>query len=293
VSIGLRITIGIATRGRPAVLAETLSLIARQTLQPDRILICHVDPSDIEGIVPSISVEYLQSSAGSAHQRNVLLDAAGDCDVMLFLDDDFFPAPRYVEMVSDIFSIHQDIVVATGTVIADGATGPGLSCEAARRILAGDIYRGNWPGLAATWGGYGCNMAIRMTTVRYNGIRFDERLPLYGWWEDIDFTRRLGAHGQIVRVGAARGVHLGAKGGRTSGVRLGYSQVANPFYMARKGSVSWHAAVRKAGSNVLMNVARFAWPESYVDRRGRLRGNVIAFRDWLLGRLNPENIIEL
>ena len=53
-------------------------------------------------------------------------------------------------------------------------------------------------------------MAIRMSAAQ--GMRFDENLPLYGWQEDIDFTRRLGRHGRQVSTGAVTGVHLGGHG---------------------------------------------------------------------------------
>jgi hypothetical protein len=42
-----------------------------------------------------------------------------------------------------------------------------------------------------------------------------------------------------------------------------------------------------------MNVVRAGWPEAYVDRRGRLHGNVLALRDLLTGRMAPERILEL
>jgi hypothetical protein len=42
-----------------------------------------------------------------------------------------------------------------------------------------------------------------------------------------------------------------------------------------------------------MNVARAARPEAYVDRRGRLVGNVLALRDLVTGRMAPERILEL
>ena len=32
-----------------------------------------------------------------------------------------------------------------------------------------------------------------------------------------------------------------------------------------------------------MNAARFTWPEAYVDRRGRLLGNMLALRDLATG----------
>jgi len=34
-------------------------------------------------------------------------------------------------------------------------------------------------------------------------------------------------------------------------------------------------------------------PEPWVDRRGRVRGNLMAFRDLLRGRLDPRRILEI
>jgi hypothetical protein len=41
------------------------------------------------------------------------------------------------------------------------------------------------------------------------------------------------------------------------------------------------------------NLARSGWPEPYVDRRGRLRGNLLALRDLAAGRMTPERVLEL
>jgi GT2 family glycosyltransferase len=142
--------------------------------------------------------------------------------------------------------------------------------------------------------GYGCNMALRLAPMRAHGLRFDERLPLYGWQEDVDLSRRLAAHGRVVKLQRARGVHLGVKQGRGSGLRLGYSQVANPLYLSgKKCGYPWRRALSHLGCNLAMNLARAAWPEPYVDRRGRLRGNLLALRDLLLGRMVPERVLEL
>jgi GT2 family glycosyltransferase len=129
--------------------------------------------------------------------------------------------------------------------------------------------------------------------MRAHRLAFDEALPLYGWYEDIDLCRRLAPHGRIVRVPAARGVHLGTKLGRTSGLRLGYSQIANPAYLARKGSYAWRRAAASMARNLAANLARSAAPEPWVDRSGRLRGNLIALSDLLRGRADPGRILDL
>jgi GT2 family glycosyltransferase len=136
-------------------------------------------------------------------------------------------------------------------------------------------------------------MAMRTSIVRKLGVRFDERLALYGWYEDIDFTRRLASHGKIVQVVAARGVHLGVKLGRTSGRQLGYSQVINCVYLAHKGSYPWDAAFRSISRHLLVNFVRSFWPEAWVDRRGRLAGNLMAIWDVCRGIMAPERVLVL
>jgi len=133
-------------------------------------------------------------------------------------------------------------------------------------------------------------MAMRAHAVRRSATRFDERLPLYAWYEDIDFTRRLGQHGKIVRVPAARGVHLGVKLGRTSGRQLGYAQVINCIYLAKKGTLPWDHALRSILRHFAINFVRSFWPEAWIDRRGRLSGNLVALWDMCRGITMPERI---
>lgn len=295
----LRIAIGIATRGRPAILRETLREIGLQTVKPDRIVICHTAPEDVAGLQDSPAaeglppLETLTAPSGLPRQRNAILDVLGDCDAVLFLDDDFLMAPRYVESVAATLQAFPDVVVTTGRTIADGARGPGYSPEQARVMIRDDREPGALIDILPASHGYGCNMAIRLSPCRTHGLRFDERLPLYGWSEDVDFTHRLGRHGRMVKLAGARGVHLGTKQGRTSGRRLGYSQVANPIYLMGKGSYSLPRAAGSVGRNLAANLVKSLRPEPYVDRRGRLRGNMLAVMDLLRGRLDPERVLKI
>ena len=288
-----RIAIGIATVGRAPILRETLLELRRQSRPPDRVIVCGTQPADIEGAEQAYpGLTLLSSQPGLPRQRNAVLRAAMDADIMLFLDDDFLPERHYLAAIERCMSEEPRIVVATGMVLADGIGGPGLSAEAGRAVLrdAAPARRGRVP----TFSGYGCNMALRMAAMRAQDLRFDERLPLYGWQEDVDLCRRLAPFGDVVQVADARGVHLGVKRGRGSGVRLGYSQVANPLYLAGKRSgYPFGRAARHVARNLAMNIVRAAWPESYVDRRGRLRGNLIALRDLLRGRMQPERVLDL
>ena len=76
-------------------------------------------------------------------------------------------------------------------------------------------------------------------------------------------------------------------------MRLGYSQIINPVYIVLKGNMSFAYAFRLAARNVLANLVKSIRPESYVDRRGRLRGNLIGMLHLVTGRLTPEYILEL
>jgi hypothetical protein len=96
-----------------------------------------------------------------------------------------------------------------------------------------------------------------------------------------------------VRTNLFAGVHLGVKSGRTSGKRLGYSQVVNPLYLARKGTFPWAPAVRLVIRNLLANTIRSMAPEPYVDRRGRLLGNLVGLRELLSGKAHPTRILRL
>jgi len=116
---------------------------------------------------------------------------------------------------------------------------------------------------------------------------------LYGWQEDIDFTSQLRRFGRIVGLSTLMGVHLGSKSGRESGIRLGYSQVANPVYLMRKGTVPASFALEIMGRNVVANMIKSLWPEPYADRRGRLKGNLLAAGHLFLGRIDPEYILKL
>lgn len=290
---GLRVAIGIATRGRADILAQVLADLPLQTVQPDRVIVCGTELADIGDVSAFPGVETLLTTSGLPRQRNAILDVIGDSDVVLFLDDDFLMAPWYIEATLEALRRDPRLVVTTGLLYADGVKGPGFSPAEGRAIIAENATNSYASGVQAAQHGYGCNMALRLAPVQEHRLRFDERLPLYGWSEDVDFTHRLGRYGRLGKVFGAQGVHLGVKSGRTPGHKVGYSQVANPLYLFGKGSYSLGRALRSVGRNMLANAARAFRPEPFIDRRGRLRGNVIALFDLVRGRMRPERILEL
>jgi len=288
----MRLVVAIPTFGRAAQLARLVDHLAGQTRPPDAVIVSAPDAGHIAlPDRPAFPVRLVFGPAGSSHQRNAALDAiADDADIVTFFDDDFVPAADYLERIERAFVAHDDVVVAMGDVILDGAHGAGVSWEEA---LAAIAAAGPVAGTALIdhVGAYGCNMSIRVP--RIEGLRFDERLVLYGWQEDIDFTSQLRRRGRVVCVRAIRGVHLGIKTGRVSGLRFGYSQVVNPIYLIRKGSVPASFALPLLARNLAANVLRSVRPEPWVDRRGRLRGNLRAIAHVLRGRVEPEHVLKL
>lgn len=274
------------------MLAETLAELERQCRRPDRLVVCGAAPADLAGLDPA-HAELITAPLGTSRQRNAVLAMIGDCDVVVFFDDDFLPAPGFLAAMEAAFLADPALVAATGHVVADGIKGPGLSPAEGRALLRADpgVPPGAQP--VPAYNAYGCNMALRLAPMRAHGLAFDPDLPLYGWYEDIDLCRRLAPHGRILALPGARGVHLGVKSGRTSGLRLGYSQIANPVYLARKGSYEWRRALWSMARNLGANLLHAPVPERYIDRRGRLRGNLLALADLLRGRCDPRRILAL
>lgn len=291
----LKISVGIATAGRREILAETLRELSHQTRLPDCVFVCPAAEKDCDSTQAAelpCPVLVVRGRRGLSAQRNAVLDAAQGFDVLVFFDDDFFAAPSYLGELEQSFAAQPAIVAMSGQVIADGVTGPGMKVASARAIL--DSFR-EPPGdqiLTNLYNVYGCNMAVRLAPVHAHGVRFDEKLPLYGWLEDVDFSRQLARYGRIVKNRRMVGVHLGTKGGRVSGVRFGYSQIANPLYLWRKGTFRLDLALRQMSRNLLANFAKVIRPEPWVDRRGRVVGNMLGFLDLIRGRLHPTRILD-
>lgn len=292
----MKIAVGIPTIGRAPILVETLRELALQTRQPDAIIVCGTKSSDLTGVADAApDAVMLITGAGLPRQRNMIVDATALFDVIVFFDDDFLPSPGYLSEIERCMISDPGIVVVTGKVIADGINGPGLTPEAGRRILK-DLAEKPLARLGSvpTFSGYGCNMAVRLLPMRLHLLRFDERLPFYGWQEDVDLSRRLARFGRVVLLNDAQGIHLGAKSGRGSGVRLGYSQVSNPIYLAgKRQGYPLRRAITHILKNMAMNTAKASWPEPHVDRRGRLIGNILALRDLMAGKMRPEKVLEL
>lgn len=287
----------VSTRGRPDIVASLVKQLGEQTRPPEHIFIIATHADDIARLDQSQkNLTVRLGRPGSTFQRNDGLALAGSrFSYIVFFDDDFVPSRFWLERMEAILESRPDVAGLTGTVLADGTRTAGIRLDDAQSMVGlhdASPTQGGVPHERFAFGSnVGCNMAYRYSAM--HDITFDERLPLYAWHEDSDFRGQVERRGLFVRADDLWGVHLGHKQGRGSGVTLGYSQVANAVYLAKKGTVPSRFLAEIASKNVIINALRSFRPEPFVDRRGRLRGNMIALADLVRGRLAPERILEL
>lgn len=299
----------IATKGRAKETYVLLDYLERQTEKPAHVVLVGSEAKDVEGLeahplVTSGQGSILLSRAGLTIQRNAGLDALapmvaglpGSEWFVTFYDDDFRPAPNWLESAGKAMQLDRQIMGVTGNVLADGVNSEfGVSeADAAAYISGQKPAENHWSSSSKQKdlsGLYGCNMAYLGTVA--TTLRFDENLPMYGWQEDFDYSSRTRQYGRVVLEPNCRGVHLGVSSGRTSGVRFGYSQIANPIFLARKGTMTWRTAAKLMSKNLLANIAKTLFMVRIKDFPGRLRGNFRAFSDLISGKLNPLHVLDL
>ena len=223
-------------------------------------------------------------------QRNVAARMV-ETPYTLFLDDDVELATNFIESMERLLASTEDAIAATGVLVVDGARGDaGLDRPSARS------YALNYVRKQANYNhGEGQNLFVR--TRVFEKICFDESLPLYGWLEDLDFATNCLKFGRIIMNTETCFAHLATPSGRTSGLRYGYSQVVNPFYLWRKNGKPGLPSVFFGHwlLHIAYNFRRalIKTPSDRNDRSGRFRGNVIALGHLLMGKVDPAYILQL
>lgn len=288
-----KMAVVVATRGRPAVVEATVRhLVATQSLMPDTVIVSCSDLADAGNLAAEPGINVVTGPAGLPTQRNTgLAHLPAGTEIVVFFDDDFVAAPDWLANAAQIFRDESSVAALTGRVLADGIKGRGIPfAEAVKMIAARQC--GDFPVWKEPFSPYGCNMAFRVTAIA--GHSFDEKLVLYGWLEDRDFAAKLARDGwRLARSANLCGVHLGVKAGRVAGEQLGYSQIVNPIYMLGKRTMTTTQVAGQIFRNLSSNLLRAPMPEHFIDRRGRLRGNLLALRDLLRGQIEPERAAQI
>jgi len=303
------IAVVVASLGRPDVVGRLIRELEKQTRLPDHLIVSACDPSDLPsdladaGWTPKFPTTILYGKRGLTAQRNHGIEClrtntgimGSESGVIVFFDDDFIMRSDWLKVVEREMLANPCVVGYTGLVLADGAALAGYSAGTALEILSAGkpiLPETDWrmrSGEAESL--YGCNMAIRSSAML--DLQFDEALIMYGWLEDFDFSMRLSRKGRLQRSDSLLGVHLGWKAGRGSGISMGYAQIANPVYLYKKGTMSLRVMLKYVSKNFTANAVKSVQTGRFLDHRGRLLGNTLAFRDLLLGRLAPGRISEL
>ena len=296
----------VATKGRAADCRELVSWLDAQTLEPRSIVFMGSEAADVIGLEErseagksTIAVRTAKR-VGTSIQRNAGLRALAEISALarpyfvVFFDDDFRPSRDWLEQCARFFEQHPEAVGVTGRVLADGVRGPGISNDRARAYLSKELPpEKHWASgdeVRPIDCVYGCNMAFR--DIALEVCAFDEDLPLYAWQEDQDFSAQAARVGGVYYVPSCRGVHLGSKGGSSNGLRLGYSQIANPIYLMRKGTMSRRKGVKFLLRAMASNSLRSLFPHPLVDYKGRLVGNARAVFNLTRGRCHPNRVLE-
>ena len=219
----IKLGLVIASHGRPDLLQQIVTSLSSQRRIPDAIVISAVAPADITASTQALSsVRTIFGSAGLTCQRNRGISCLIDTvDVIAFIDDDFIVGHDYFHNMERLFEHDELIIGINAEIVADGADLPGFTFEEGLRLAEQYRRQKTEPVAREITGKYadGCNGIIAFRSTRAGALRFDERLPLYGWQEDLDFCVALRRLGRIVRTNLIWGVHLGTKRGKGSEVR--------------------------------------------------------------------------
>jgi len=303
----LKAFVVIATKGRAKETFILLDYLAVQTYPFEKVIVVGSEESDVENLSNHALFTdgkcLIQlSKPGLTIQRNaglemllpyVITDKSKDWFIVFF-DDDFRPANNWLEKCADTFKQDEHLAGISGWVLADGVTTKTITETEAQAYLNGETspFTPSWQGyIDSPYGLYGCNMAFRGIVAKTE--RFDENLPLYGWQEDLDYGARATKFGKLVKVSDCIGVHLGVSGGRTSGVRFGYSQIANPIYLIKKGTMNKTYGSILMRRNFMSNVFHTIIFDRKKDYFGRLCGNFIAFYHIIISKNHPTKVLEI
>jgi GT2 family glycosyltransferase len=286
---------------RPQVLHDTVVSLGKQAVPPIAVIlslsgVSSALPQTLD--IPSVLTVY--GPLGLTKQRNAALRALpAAAEYVLFMDDDAELAPNYLASMEDLFDRRNDVVIASGVCAIDGLR---IARPLGREEAVAAVEK--YPTESKTEsseGAPGCNIFVRRGAVESE--RFDERLPLSGWLEDYDFSVRCRRHGAIVCNLGTCTAHLAMqRAARERGFLVGYSQIANSYYLWQKGTISsfgklviafWLPALRINLRAVLRGAILWNSPHNMIlDHPGRVSGNVRALLDAALLRLRPERLLD-
>jgi GT2 family glycosyltransferase len=260
------ISIIVITNDRYDDLKKLISNLSSQSLLPDELII--VDSSDsrknIDTIENSINNTHLirTNLKGTSVQRNIgIKNLDKKSNIVMFLDDDMILDQEYIKVISSVFEGDTEAVIGglEGYLLQDG------------KLLKDKV---NGDEVSYTPSLYGCNMSFRVSAIK--NIYFDEKLALYGWLEDWDFSFTVSKNYKLLKCNRAYGYHMQSPKSRVNGEKLGYVQIANRYYLNKKHGlkIDYFQFVKHLGANLIRS-----YKKSYLER---FYGNVRALYNVVL-----------
>jgi GT2 family glycosyltransferase len=289
----VRVSLAIATKGRPDDLRETLAALARCDPPPAELVVVDGDEgrsaepvvAQFAGAADGLPVRYLHSAPGLTRQRNVALDAVSG-DVVAFVDDDVALAPDAFARLAQAYD-DRAVVGATGRVHEPQGRRFGNSRSRVRSLLfggaEGTMTRFGYPRRLQDLDRArdvefmpGCLMSARTDVAR--DLRFDERLAGYGLAEDEDFSYRLSRRGRVRFEPAVHVDHKNTGGSGSAGRDFNRAVVVNRAYLFRKNFRRTPLARVQFALLVLVLAAHRAVNREWEGLRGLAEGAIEAWR---------------
>ena len=294
------ISVVIASKGRPLILADTLLSVFAQTLAPSQVILSVSSPDDLppDGWQGHNVLTIIEPNGLCAQRNRALLEIPKSIDLVAFFDDDIELKSDYLRCAVEFMRANRTIAGFSGELLANG----GIDRAQARQLLANHVPRFRPDGMFYSSGKHhilhGCNMVIRRSLLVYE--KFDENLALYSYGEDYDLSMRLQHYGAIGKFLGGVAVHLETPGGRVREVQRGYALIANNWYFLRKGTVHlprplalvrfWLVCVGLTFSECLGKLLRL---DKSHDWFGRMKGVTLAVGDIIANRSHPARIKSL
>jgi len=292
------ISVVIVSKGRAAVLSETLASLSRQTLKPDRIVLVVPGAADLPEHFWNDNVQTVVGPLGASLQRNEGIKVIPlSVGYVAFFDDDMELKDDYLARAVAFLEANPTVVGLSGAVLGNGNVTRG---EGRRRIAAYQPPRDSRDHFQSAGKGHtlhGCNMVIRRGVLECE--QFDEALPLYSYNEDYDLSLRLKSYGLVGRFAGCISVHLETPTGRVREDMRGYSMVANNYYFLTRKTTHlppalawirfWTVCVARPLMVCLVSILR---RDRSHDFRARLKGILLAVKDIFTGKSHPGRILE-
>lgn len=133
----------------------------------------------------------VEHEPGITSARNRALKESGDCDFLVFIDDDEIPHQRWlVTLMTTMNDLAADVVAGPVRTVSAAPLDPWIEASGAHlRLHRAQLSTGDAISRAAT-----NNLLLNLATVRRLGVTFDQRFGLTGG-EDSFFTGQLHQRG--------------------------------------------------------------------------------------------------